>query len=104
MVHCACSTKGLEVIIGTEKIGRMIPFIDALYLAYPSMRECLGAGLAFGVRVLTSLLTMQKLSTRSTTESEAVDTSDGLPKMLHAQLFIETQGYSIKENILFQDN
>ena len=47
---------------------------------------------------------MQKLNTRSSTEAELVGVSDVLPKILYMQLFLEAQGYPLKENIIYQDN
>ena len=46
----------------------------------------------------------QRLKTTSSTEAEVVGTSDYVPKNIWFQLFLEEQGYPIKENILYQDN
>ena len=48
--------------------------------------------------------TKQKLNTRSSTESELVAVDDLMPSVLWTRLFLEAQGYGVKENIVFQDN
>ena len=46
----------------------------------------------------------QKINTRSSTEAEIVAVDDLMNKIVWTKLFVEAQGYSVKENILFQDN
>ena len=46
----------------------------------------------------------QKLVTQSTCESELVGADDASTKILWTKLFMEAQGYDIRENILYQDN
>lgn len=44
------------------------------------------------------------MNTRSSTEAEVVAADEVVGPMLWTKLFLETQGYPVKENILFQDN
>ena len=60
--------------------------------------------MSFGHGGLTCKLSKQKLNTKSSTEAEVVGASDYLPHTLWVQVFMEAQGYSVKENILEQDN
>ena len=46
----------------------------------------------------------QKLNTRSSTESEVVGVDDLMPAILWTRLFMEAQGYDVKENLIYQDN
>ena len=46
----------------------------------------------------------QKLNTKSSTEGEIVGVSDFLPNMIWVSMFLEAQGFSLEENILYQDN
>ena len=48
--------------------------------------------------------TKQKLNTRSSTESEVVAVDDFMPGILWTRNFLESQGYGVNENIIFQDN
>ncbi len=49
-------------------------------------------------------LTKQKLSTRSSTESEIVGADDIMPAICWTRYFMEAQGYQVQDNFLFQDN
>ena len=44
------------------------------------------------------------MNTRSSTEVEVVATDEIISPMIWTQLFLEAQGYPVKENILYQDN
>jgi hypothetical protein len=50
-----------------------------------------------------SASTKQK-NTRSSTESELVGVDNLMPSILWTRLFLESQGYAVRENIVFQDN
>ena len=53
---------------------------------------------------ITSLSGKQGMNTRSSTEAEVVATDEIVSPMIWTQLFLEVQGYPIKENILYQDS
>ena len=46
----------------------------------------------------------QKLNTDSSTTSELVAVHQGMPIVLWVRLFLEAQGYSIDNNVVYQDN
>ena len=46
----------------------------------------------------------QKLNTRSSTESELVGVDNLMPEVLWSRLFLEGQGYGVKDNLVYQDN
>jgi hypothetical protein len=48
--------------------------------------------------------TKQKLNTRSSTEAELVAVNDAMSKILWTRLFIEAQGYTVSDNVVYQDN
>ena len=48
--------------------------------------------------------TKQKLSTKSLTEAEVVGSSDYLPNVIWAKIFLAEQGYELPNNIFYQDN
>ncbi len=47
---------------------------------------------------------MQRLNTKSSTEGEIVGVSNFLPNMIWVSMFLEAQGFSLQENILYQDS
>ena len=60
--------------------------------------------MSWGWGVLLTKCQKQKLNTKSSTESKIVGVSDFLPNVIWAKMFLEAQGFAIKENILYQDN
>ena len=60
--------------------------------------------ISFGTGVVATKCQKQKLNVKSSTEGELVGVSDFMPNMVWVRMFIEAQGYSLEENILFQDN
>jgi hypothetical protein len=48
--------------------------------------------------------TKQKISTRSSTETEIVEDDDFMPAICWTQYFMKAQACGVKENVLFQDN
>ena len=57
-----------------------------------------------GDGAITSLSRKQGMNTRSSTEVEVVAADEIVSPMMWTQLFLKTQGYPVKENILYQDN
>ena len=54
--------------------------------------------------IFFSLSKKHKLNTKSSTEAELVGVDDASPQVLWSMYFTEAQGYSIDQNIMFQDN
>ena len=57
-----------------------------------------------GLGVLHARSSKQRLNTKSSTEAEVVGVSDYLPYNLHFVMFLREQGYTVRKNVLFQDN
>ena len=51
-----------------------------------------------------AISTKQKLNTKSLTEAEVAVASDYLTNCIWTRMFMEAQGYEMKENIYYQDN
>ena len=47
---------------------------------------------------------MQKLNTKSSTEAKLVGMAEYIPYNLWLLMFLEGQGYGIKDNVVYQDN
>ena len=66
----------------------------------PSTKTCAAMGTgAFGCKS-----TKQKLNTKSSTEAEVVGASDFLPSTIWARMFLDSQGYTLTDNVFHQDN
>ena len=48
--------------------------------------------------------TKQKINTKSSTEAELVGVHDSMPMVLWTRHFMEAQGYSVTDNVVYQDN
>ena len=60
--------------------------------------------MTFGKGAVHSLSKRQKLNTRSSTEAELVGADNVATQILWTKHFMEAQGYTIEDNILYQDN
>ena len=57
-----------------------------------------------GDGAITSLSRKQGLNTRGSTKAEVVAADEIVSPMIWIRFFLKTQGYPVKENILYQDN
>jgi hypothetical protein len=96
-------TKELPLILSTNKNGIVKWYVDGSFGVHPSMKGHTGGGLTLGTGFPFVTSTKQKLNTRSSTESELV-AMDFMPAICWTCYFLESQGCSVFENILFQDN
>ena len=90
--------------LSADDLGVIKWYVDSAFAVHPDFKSHTGATMTYGTGAVQSLSRKQKLNTRSSTESELVGADDGSVLILWTKLFIEAQGYKIKENILYQDN
>jgi hypothetical protein len=57
-----------------------------------------------GTGSIYSLSKKQKLNTESSTEAELVGADDILPQMIWTRNFMMAQGWTVRQNLLYQDN
>ena len=92
------------LVLGKDDTDSMRWWIDASYAVHPNMRGHTGATMSMGNGLIYSGSWEQKMVTRSFTESEVVGVHDVLPQILWTKKFLEDQGLTIKETVLYQDN
>ena len=97
-------TKDDKRIIGCDDIQSLYTWIDAAYAVHPNMRSQTGGTMSMGWGTLHNKSSKQKLNTKSSTESELVGLSKYLPYNLWWVNFLSEQGYSIVNNVIYQDN
>ena len=97
-------TKELPLILSTNKNGIVKWYVDGSFGIHPNMKGHTGGGLTLGTGFPFVTSTKQKLNTRSSTESELVAVDDCMPAICWTRYFLESQGYGVFENILYQDN
>jgi hypothetical protein len=79
-------------------------WIDASFAVHNDMRSHTGGTMSMGKGSVYSASLTQKLTTKSSTEPELVGVDDIMPMVLWTRQFMEGQGYTIKDNIVYQDN
>ncbi len=80
-------------------------WVDASHLTHEDMKGHTGAMMSLGKGAVLSYSWKHKINVKSSTESELVGADLALPyAALWCLYFIEGQGYSVEQNIMFQDN
>ncbi len=97
-------TLDFVLTLGCDDITKMNSWVDVSYGIHNDCKSHTGGCISFGWGVLLTKCQKQKLNTKSSTEGEIVGVSDFMPNMIWARMFLEAQGFVLKENILHQDN
>lgn len=79
-------------------------WIDGSHGVHPTMRGHTGGCMSLGKGMQMSISTKQKMNSRSSTETEIIAVDDLMPSLLWTNYFLEHQGYSSENTILYQDN
>ena len=90
--------------IGANSLEQLFTWIDASYAVHMNMRGHTGGAISMGYGVIHSRAGKQRINTKSSTESELVGVAEYVPYNLWLLMFLEKQGYGIKDNVIFQDN
>ena len=79
-------------------------WIDGAFAMHRDMRSHTGGAMSLGKGVIYGTSTRQKLNTRSSTEAELVAVDDCMSQVLWTRYFLDAQGYSINNCMVYQDN
>ena len=90
--------------LGADDIRFMKTWVDVSYAVHKDMKSHTGGCVGFGRGALMSKCSKQKLNVKSSTESKLVGASDYLPSTIWGKKFLEAQGYTLQENVFYQDN
>ena len=97
-------TIGLPLILSINKSGNIKWSFDAAFAVHRDMKSHTG-GFMTMVTVGGYMQTRKKkLKTNSSTESKLVGVSDVLNHVIWTRYFLMEQGYTIHDNIIYQDN
>jgi hypothetical protein len=96
--------KELPLILSTNKNDIVKWYVDGSSGVHPKMKGHTGGGLTLGTGFPFVALTKQKLNTRRSPESELVAVDNCMPAICWTRYFLESQGYVVSENIVYQDN
>ncbi|KAG7367822.1 hypothetical protein IV203_030565 [Nitzschia inconspicua] len=97
-------TAHLPLVLEASCVSNIRWWVDASYAIHPDMRSHTGATMTLGKGSVYSMSTRQKINTRSSTEAELVGVNDAMSIILWTRHFLEAQGYTVRENIVYQDN
>ena len=97
-------TKYLKLNLSVDNLGVLKWFVDGSHNVHWDCKGHTGAMMSLGKGATISFSHKHKLNVRSSTEGELVSIYDALPAILWTRFFIEVQGYTVEENVLFQDN
>ena len=103
-VRYLAATKDLPLTLEASGNGIIKWWVDASYAVHPNMRSHTGATMTLGKGSPYSISSKQKINTVSSTEAELVGISDVMKLIIWTRLFMESQGYSVTDNVLYQDN
>ena len=79
-------------------------WIDGAFATHQDMRSHTGGAMSLGKGVIYGMSTRQKLNTRSSTEAELVAVDDCMSQVLWTCYFLDAQGYSINDCMVYEDN
>jgi hypothetical protein len=79
-------------------------FTDASFAVHCDFKSQTGVVMTMGSGAVTSISRKQGINSRSLTEAELIASDEVVGPMLWMQLFLEAQGYPVKQDILLQDN
>ncbi len=79
-------------------------YIDGSHQIHEDCRGQTGSLVTFGAGAVSSSSNKQKCNTKSLTKTELIALHDKLSDLIWMRYFVECQGYTIDECIIFQDN
>ena len=97
-------TQDMKLTLSTKNLQSIKWYVDASFAIHPDFRSQTRGTMTFRKGAVQSLSKKQKLNTRSSTEAELVGEDNVATQILWTKHFMEAQGYTIEENIIYQDN
>ena len=97
----------MKLMLSASDLVNIRWWVDASYNVHDDCKGHTGGMVVVGKEgkgAPLSTCRKQKLNVRSSCEGELVGIDDVLPSILWMRYFLENQGYTIEENILYQDN
>ena len=79
-------------------------YVDASFGTHADMKSHTGSIFTLGNGAICSDSTKQKVNARSSTEAELISIDDKIAKIIWMKKFIESQGFEISLNVIYQDN
>jgi hypothetical protein len=103
-MKCLRRTINLPLTLEADDTHVVKCWVDASFAVHPDMKSHTRATMLLGKGSAYSRSTRQKLNTKSSTEAELVGVDDVMPQVLWTRYFLEAQGYTVRDSIIYQDN
>lgn len=97
-------TRELTLTLEANSLTQIKWWVDASFAVHKNYRSHTGASMSLGRGCPINMSRKQKINTRSSTEAELVGVNDALALILWVRMFLEGQGYTVEDNVIFQDN
>ena len=97
-------TKHMKLTLSIDDMNTVRWWVDASDRTHEDCKGHTGSMMSLGKGAAISGSRKIKINTKSSTESELVALDDVLPTILWTLYFVEAQGYTIEQNLVFQDN
>jgi hypothetical protein len=97
-------TRHMKLTLCVDNLGQIRWWVDASYNVHEDCKGQTGAVMSLGRGATISFSRKQKLNVRSSCEGELVGVDDAMAWILWCKYFIEAQGYTVEQNVLYQDN
>ena len=104
LMHYLKSTKDDVLTLKTDGTRIIKWHVDASFAVHNDFRSHTGGVMTLGSGAIQTISTKQKVNTKSSTEAELVSIDDVISKIMWTRLFLEAQGYQIRENLVYRDN
>ena len=98
------TTVDLKLHLSVDDDSIIKLWVDASFATRKDMRSQTDAYISMRKGSVYSPAKIQRLNTKSSTESEPVEVDDVMPLIIWTRNFLISQGYGIKHNIVYQDN
>mmetsp|Transcript_21585 Transcript_21585/g.30231 ORF Transcript_21585/g.30231 Transcript_21585/m.30231 type:complete len:216 (+) Transcript_21585:2425-3072(+) len=104
VIKYLCKNKGLVLTLKIDQLQIVKWWVDASFGIHSDYKSQTGAHTSLGKGCFYSTSEKHKVNSRSSTEAELIGVSNRMPMVLWTRLFMEAQGITIKDNIVYQDN
>ena len=97
-------TLELTLILEDDKAHIVKWWVDGAFATHHDMRSHTSVTMTIGKGSMYSSSTRQKMNSRSSTDVELITADDAMSQVLWTNWFLEAQGYTSNDTILYQDN
>ena len=97
-------TKYMKRCMSADNLSSIHWWVDGSYGVHWDSKGHTGAMMTMGKEAIINVSRKHKLNVASSTEAELVSIADVLGMIMWCKYFMEDQGCSIENNLLYQDN